>query len=125
MKKFFYSKNYWIIFTVTLLLMFGCVDNGGDSGVEVELPVSIMEIKPSYIAEYLDNTATVQAVKEAKINAEVSGFYYLQTNPNTGKKYVPDDRVKNGTLIIRLENPEHVNTVKLEAQKLNLNDMLF
>ncbi|MBN2425042.1 MAG: efflux RND transporter periplasmic adaptor subunit [Calditrichaceae bacterium] len=112
------KKN--IIIGISFILLFSCGGDEGSAGLEVKLPVSIMEIKPSYIAEYLDNTATVQAVKEAELSVEVKGFYFLQTNPLTKKPYTPGDYVKKGTLIIRLENPEHVSSVRLESEKLNL-----
>ena len=51
----------------------------------------------------------MQPTYGASQNAEMSGFYKLQTNPRTGKPFKMGDRVSKGELIIRLEDKEYEN----------------
>ena len=53
-------------------------------------------------------------------NAEMSGFYKLQTNPRTGKPFKMGDKVSKGELIIRLEDKEYENGIAIDAKKLSL-----
>jgi membrane fusion protein, multidrug efflux system len=50
----------------------------------------------------------------------MAATYRLQNNPATGKPFKLGDRVKAGQTIVKLEDPEYVNTIAIDAQKLNL-----
>jgi len=106
-----------------LLIIFfiaACGPEEDDAGMEITLPVSVQDIKPGPIQEFIQSTASVKAVKQAVLNSEVEGLYRLQKNPQTGKLFAPGDAAAKDQLIIVLENPEHENQVKIESQKLNL-----
>ncbi len=110
-------KSFLLLLT---LFIMACGPDQDDTNLEITLPVSVQDIKPGAIQEFIQSTASVKAVKQAVLNSEVNGLYRLQKNPDTGKLFAPGDLVKEGRLIILLENQEHENQVKIESQKLNL-----
>jgi RND family efflux transporter MFP subunit len=110
-----------IYLLLALLISFwSCDPSGSDDELEISMPVSVQEIKPSSIEEIISTTATVNAIKNTVIYSEVDGRYQLQRNPKSGKSYVPGDRISAGELVIVLDNPEHENNIKIQSQKLNL-----
>ncbi|MCK7528844.1 MAG: biotin/lipoyl-binding protein [Ignavibacteriales bacterium] len=44
----------------------------------------------------------------------------LATNPSTGRKYSLGDYVKQGDVIIRLEDREYENNIKIKSLELQL-----
>lgn len=112
--------KYPIFFLLAFFWLTACQrdDQGGE--LELSIPVSISEIKPASIEEFISGTATVNATKNASLRSEIEGNYYLATNPATGKPYAPADFVKKGTVIIRFDNPEFENNIAIESIKLNL-----
>ena len=109
-----------LILLLGLLLLISCGDQGGDSGIEISIPVSVEEIKLKPIEEFITTTGTVKASYEAILRSETSGFYRLAKNPKTNSPYKLGDFVKKDSAIIFLDNPELENTTKIESQKLNL-----
>lgn len=109
---------YYAIFLLFLVISCGIDDDGSE--LEIILPVSVMDIATSSIEEYVQSTASVQAIMQASLKSEVEGKYYLQKNARANRQFKPGDRVRRGQLIIRLENLEHENQVKIESQELNL-----
>ena len=105
---------------IPILLLWSCQrdDQGGD--LEISIPVSINEIKPSSIEEFISSTATVNATKNASLKSEIEGIYRLAVNRSTGNPYAPGDFVHTGTVIIYLDNPEFENNIGIESVKLNL-----
>jgi len=103
-----------------MVVVASCSPQDGGSDVEVAVPVSVEEIKPLSIEEFVVATGTVNASKEVTIDAETGGEYRLLDNPDTGKPFALGDLVKKGTKIIRLVNPEEENTIRLDAKKLTL-----
>lgn len=114
------SVKYLVILSMALMFMAGCQDTDDDSDLEISMPVSVIEIKPGPIEEYINSTATVRAVKSTLIRSETEGNYRLAINRETGKTFAPGDRVQTGVTIIYIENPEYENNIKIESQKLNL-----
>lgn len=112
--------RYAILAVFLLFFISACDDSDEDANMEITLPVSVSEVKTGSIEEYIESTGNLEAIKRVLKVSEVEGKYFLQKNPATGKLYAPGDRVKEGTLIIRLVNKEHENQVKIESQKLNL-----
>ena len=105
---------------IPLLLLWSCQpdDQGGD--LEISIPVSISEIKPSSIEEFISSTATVNATKNASLKSEVEGIYRPALNPAAGRPYAPGDFIRKGTAVIHLDNPEFENNIGIESVKLNL-----
>ncbi|MBN2415632.1 efflux RND transporter periplasmic adaptor subunit [bacterium] len=87
---------------------------------DVAVPVSVEEIKRGSIEEYVTTTGTVYAIKEADLTAETSGRYRRMLNPATNAPYKLGDRVAEGNVIVTLVDEEYENSIKIKAQKLNL-----
>ncbi|MDD3642557.1 MAG: efflux RND transporter periplasmic adaptor subunit [Candidatus Krumholzibacteria bacterium] len=99
-----------------------CSCGGGDEGrdLEVAVPVSVEEIRPGSIEEFVVATGSVRAEMEAALKVETAGEYRRMTNPATGKPYALGDRVRTGAEIIRIVNEEAENTIRIDAALLTL-----
>jgi membrane fusion protein (multidrug efflux system) len=112
--------KYLIMLLVPLMLLLACQrdDQGGD--LEISIPVSITEIKPASIEEFITSTSTVNATKNASLISEIEGLYRLAINRTSGKPYAPGDFIRKGTTVINLDNPEFENNIGIESVTLNL-----
>jgi RND family efflux transporter MFP subunit len=117
MKK---SIHLLMVLTASALLANSCKqpDLGVDTTIEV--PVDVIEAGLSSIEEFINTTGTVYALKEAELNSEMAGEYTLQKNPATGKPYVLGDYVPEGAVIIKLEDEEYVNNLRLKSKAVDL-----
>ncbi len=97
-----------------------CNNQPQSESTELAVPVSVENVKKQSISQYINTTGTAKAMYEVSMNSEVTGKYYLQTNPATGSPFKLGDRVKEGQVIIRFEDDEYVNGLALDAKKLNL-----
>jgi RND family efflux transporter MFP subunit len=111
--------KYKFSILIIIVFLFSCGEDSLDDNIEISIPVSIQEVKLSGIKEFVTTTATVNAIKNTILKAEITGNYRLAINPKTGRKFVTGDRVKNGQIIVFIDNPEHENNVKIESFKLN------
>lgn len=113
-------KSRLIYFLFITLIISAC--NNQDTGLEadVEIPVSVEDIKLSSIEEFINTTGTIYPVVDVELNAEITARYYLEKNPATGRPWQLGDRVSRGALIARLEDEEYENNVKLELHELSL-----
>lgn len=102
------------------LLMFSCDDELDDNNLEISIPVSVSDIRPQSIAEYVSSTGTVIATRSGVMAAEVEGFYEVLKNARSGKTFQPGDAVRKGEKLIKLKNAEFENTIRLESKKLQL-----
>lgn len=109
-----------IILLISFLFLINCGNPDTGSDTEISVPVSVEEIKLKPIEEFLTTTGTVNAVKDAKLRSETSGFYRLATNPKTNRAFALGDSVQKNQIIIYIDNPELENNTKIESQKLNL-----
>jgi len=105
---------------IIIALLTACGNQTQSSQSDIETPVSVQELKKGSISRLINTTGTAQATYSVELNAEMNGFYNLQTNPSTGRPYKLGDAVKKGQLIIRLENKEYENGIALESKKLSL-----
>lgn len=113
-------KRYFLIL-LSLVLVFGACkrqETGLES--EIEIPVSLEDLKLNSIEEYISTSGTVYPSKETALKSEVAGYYQLAVNPRTGKPYMLGDRVGKGDTLIRFENEIFINGIQMEAKKLNL-----
>lgn len=113
-------KNALYILTVLILLTAGCGNQEQSLQADVEVPVSVTDIKLGSIEEVITTTGTVYPKGVIELKAKISATYNLGRNPRTGKSWQLGDRVSAGDLIARLEDKEYENSIKLEAQELNL-----
>jgi membrane fusion protein, multidrug efflux system len=115
MKNIKYLPLFLIIAAFT-----SCNQQTQSESSDLAVPVSVEDIKLQSIKQYVSTTGTVKATSEVVLNSEMSGFYFLQNNPATGRPFKLGDRVNKGQVIVRFENEEYENNLAVEAVKLNL-----
>lgn len=99
--------------------MAGCSDDDLDIDVESSIPVRVETITYQPMKEYVFATGSVQAINDALLKAQQSGYYTLQQNPRTGAPFAMADRARMGEVIAILHNPEFENQVAYDSKKLN------
>ncbi len=110
-----------LVYIIVLAIAFtACNNEQEEKRADVSVPVSVLEVKKQPIEKYINTTGTVVPVKEVELKALISGKYQLLINPVTGRQFALGDRVKEGQEIVRIDDQEYENNLKLEAQKLNL-----
>ncbi|MCB2195606.1 MAG: efflux RND transporter periplasmic adaptor subunit [Bacteroidetes bacterium] len=112
------KKLITCIIVVTILA--SCNNEEKDLNKDISVPVSVMDLKLQSIEKYIETTGTVNPLKEISKRSEIAGEYNLLVNPKTGKKYALGDYIKEGDEIIRLEDDEYENNIKINSLKLNL-----
>ncbi|HDL19490.1 MAG TPA: efflux RND transporter periplasmic adaptor subunit [Bacteroidetes bacterium] len=117
-KEFIVKRRHFLL--LIGLFLIGCGGQDTNVATDISIPVSVEEVKPKPMEEFVTTTGTVNAMEEATLNSETAGYYYLLINKTTGKPFALGDFVKKGREIIRLDNPELENNIKIESQKLNL-----
>jgi membrane fusion protein, multidrug efflux system len=110
----------FLSFIIILTVFASCAQQGQTESSELAVPVSVEDVKLRGIKQFVSTTGTVKATSEVVLNSEMTGEYYLQNNPATGRPYKLGDRVNKGQTIIRFENEEYENNLAVEAVKLNL-----
>ena len=113
-------KKILIIASIASIILAGCRNNESNLDADVEIPVSVEDIQPKSIEEFVSTTGTVYPMVDAELKSEITARYYLENNPATGRPWQLGDRIKVGAVIARLEDEEFVNGIKLELQRLNL-----
>ena len=113
------QKSIFII-VVALLAITGCRNQDQNLSADVEIPVSVDDIKLKSIEEFINITGTAFPKGEIVLKSKITASYYLEKNPQTGRFWQLGDKVKEGTLLARLEDKEYVNSIKLETNELNL-----
>jgi membrane fusion protein (multidrug efflux system) len=114
------KKNLILIAAVLLFVIGSCNNPNQNLSADVEIPVSVEDIKLKPIEEFVNTTGTAFPKGEIIQKSKIAAAYYLEINPQTGRAWQLGDRVKAGSLIARLEDKEYVNSVKLETNQLNL-----
>src|SRR5690554_5602969 len=107
-------------FLFIIVTVISCNRQTQTESAELAVPVSVEDIRLQSIRLYITTTGTVRATSEVVLNSEMTGEYYLQTNPATGRPFKLGDRVNKGQVFIRFENEEYVNNLGVDAIKLNL-----
>jgi membrane fusion protein, multidrug efflux system len=110
------------IFTIVVALMalISCRNQDQNLTADVEIPVSVEDIKLKPIEEFINTTGTAFPKGEILLKSKITASYFLEKNPQTGRLWQLGDKVKAGALIARLEDKEYVNSIKLETNELNL-----
>ena len=112
------NKTIRIICALCLILVVACNSQPQTGQTDIEMPVSVRELKFSSINKLLNTSGNAMASLTVELNSEMSGLYQLQINPQTGKQFKLGDRVKKGQLIIRLEDKEYENNIRYDSRKL-------
>jgi membrane fusion protein, multidrug efflux system len=113
------KKSIFIILASALALI-SCQNQNQNLSADVEIPVSVEDLKLKSIEEFINTTGTVLPKGEILLKSSITASYYLENNPQTGKPWQLGDKIKAGALIVRLEDKEYVNSIKLETNQLNL-----
>jgi membrane fusion protein, multidrug efflux system len=113
-------KKSIIISAALLLFLMSCGNQETNLNADVEIPVSVEELKLKSIEEFINTTGTAFPKGEIELKSQITAQYYLEKNPRTGKPWQLGDQVKAGDLIVRLEDKEYMNSIKLETNQLNL-----
>jgi len=113
------KKSIFII-AVGLMIIAGCGNQDQNLTADVEIPVSVEDIKLKSIEEFINTTGTAFPKGEIELKSKITAYYFLEKNPQTGRMWQLGDKVKEGTLIAHLEDKEYVNSIKLETNQLNL-----
>ena len=111
------KHKYFILMALALGL--ACADRDTQLDTSITVPVSVEEIKLQPIEEFITTNGTAQASQEVELLAETDGYYRPGSKSN-GSRYALGDFVNSSDVIVFLDNPELINTTKLESQKLNL-----
>jgi RND family efflux transporter MFP subunit len=113
------KKSIFII-AAALIAITGCRNQDENLKTEVEIPVSVENIKLKSIEEFINTTGTAFPKGEISLKSKITASYFLEKNPSTGRNWQLGDKIKAGALIARLEDKEYVNSIKLETNQLNL-----
>ncbi len=113
-------KKSLFIIAVTLMAFTGCRNQDQNLNADVEIPVSVDDIKLKPIEEFINTTGTAFPKGEILLKSKITALYYLEKNPQTNRYWQLGDKIKAGSLIARLEDKEYVNSIKLETNQLNL-----
>jgi membrane fusion protein, multidrug efflux system len=109
-----------LVITAIALMFLSCNQSDGELNKDISIPVSVMDLGLKSIERFIETTGNVNPIKEATLKSEVSGIYNLLINPKTGKKYSLGDYVTEGEEIIRIEDKEFENNIKIKSLELRL-----
>ena len=104
---------------IPAFLVSSCRQPDMEVSTTVEVPVDVIEVSTSSIEEFISTTGTVYPVKEVTLSSEIAGEYRLQNNPATGKPYALGDYVKAGAILIKLEDEEYVNELRVRSKEVD------
>jgi membrane fusion protein (multidrug efflux system) len=113
-------KKSIFILAVLVIIFTGCRNQDQNLNADVEIPVSVEDIKLKPIEEFINTTGTAFPKGEIILKSKITASYFLERNPQTGRYWQLGDKIKTGDLIARLEDKEYVNSIKLETNELNL-----
>src|SRR5665648_316011 len=113
-------KKNIILLVASIVLIAGCRNQDKTLTADVEIPVSVEDLKLKSLEEFVNTTGTAFPKGEIEMKSKIGAAYFLANNPQTGRLWKLGDRVKAGALIARLEDEEYVNSVKLETNQLNM-----
>lgn len=106
-------------FAAAALLLNSCRQPDMEVNTTIEVPVGVIEAGTSNIEEFVSTTGSVYPLKKVTLSSEITGAYRLQINPATRKPYALGDQVKAGATIIKLEDEEYVNDMKIKSKELD------
>lgn len=113
-------KSLCTILITALLIGYSCRPPDLNVETSIEVPVGVIEVDTSSIEEFINTTGTVYPIKEVSLESEIAGKYRLQNNPATGRPYILGDKVKEGAIIIKLEDEEYLNNLRIRSKEVDL-----
>jgi membrane fusion protein, multidrug efflux system len=112
-------KGILSLLTLSLIIA-SCSPEDSNIKTEIKIPVSVVSIKPQSISRFIETTGTVYSFKEGVMKSELGGVYKLQRNPATGRPFALGDAVREGQVLIAIQDREFENNLQIEGKKLNL-----
>lgn len=103
-----------------IIVFGGCRDRSQRFNMDVAVDVTVQAVEPGPIQEKVTVTGDLMPASSATLTNEMRGAYFLQTNPETGSPFKMGDFVKEGTVIVRLEDKAFRNSTDIEGERLNL-----
>ncbi len=113
-------KKTSLLIAVLAIAFISCKNEATNFSTDVAVNVSVQEVKKKPIEETLITTGSIKPSLEINVKTELAAHYHLQKNPRTGKAYKMGDMVKEGQLIILLEDKEYRNSANLEGAHLDM-----
>lgn len=113
-------KKIIFLLSTAIIAFTGCRNQEQSLTSDVEIPVSVEDIRLKSIEEFVNTTGTAYPKGEIQLKSKITATYYLEKNPSTGRFWQMGDRISAGAVIARLEDREYVLSVKLETTQLNL-----
>jgi len=105
---------------IFVVILAGCGNQNQRFNMDVAVDVTVQNLSPGTVREVVTVTGDLLPAGSVTLTNEMSGEYFLQTNPATGTLFRMGDRVKKGSVIIRLEDKAYRNTTDIEGERLNL-----
>lgn len=103
-----------------LLIAFSsCNNQQSTTQSDVSVPVRVTEVAKKTIRNTLTVNGTVSPTGTSEVKTEAEGQYRLQRNPRTGAAYKMGDRVNKDEVIVKIENPEYVLSIRPDAKELD------
>jgi hypothetical protein len=93
------KKSIFII-AVTIIVFSGCRNQEQNLNADVEIPVSVENIKLKSIEEFINTTGTAFPKGEILLKSKITASYYLEKNPGTSRFWQSSSRPIN--LILNL-----------------------
>jgi membrane fusion protein (multidrug efflux system) len=113
-------KSLLITGIALALVLTSCKQPDMEVNTTIEVPVGVIEVTTSNIEEFVSTTGSVYPLKDVSLSSEMTGEYGLQINSATGKPYALGDKVKAGASIIKLEDDEYVNNLRMKSKEVDL-----
>ena len=110
----------WVFLVLSIALLVACREDETEGEAEIPVPVTVEQIVKKPIKSYVVATGTISALKDAELRNESDGAYELQINSQTGRHFALGDKLRKGQVIVKLINPEQENQIRIESQKLGL-----
>jgi len=105
---------------IIVIILSGCRNQSQRFNMDVAVDVTVQTVSPGAIRKMVTVTGDLMATQSVTLNNEMAGNYQLQKNSKTGMPWKMGDRIKKGTVIIRLEDRAYRNTTDIEGERLNL-----
>jgi membrane fusion protein (multidrug efflux system) len=112
-------RSTFLAFAIAALLLSSCNQPDMQVNTTREVPVGVIEVSTSSIEEFVSTTGSVYPLKDVSLSSEITGVYRLQINPTTRKPYALGDHVKAGATIIKLEDEEYVNDLRIKSKEVD------
>nr|WP_262914164.1 efflux RND transporter periplasmic adaptor subunit [Portibacter lacus] len=88
--------------------------------IDIASPVSVIQVKADQLSRFTIATGNAMPDQEMEIKAKLGGEFHLKNHPDYNRPYKLGDRVKAGQPFMEIKDREYVNSISLEAKKMNL-----